>query len=185
MFKSNDFFQSKKHDYFLEKILRDRLTWDKRVSSHDINVQVVSGHVILSGKVDTDVKKKAALEDVKTTEGVWDVEDRIEVVPQMKRSDEELRMILTDVVGQIWLKPGEKIQVSVYDGIVYLEGIAFRRRVKAIADSLAWEISCVRDVYNLIQLKEPVPTEAPAASAEPMSSEEFLHQMQLTLPPTI
>lgn len=182
MFKSNDFFHSKKHDYFLEKVLRDRLTWDKRVSAHDVLVEVDSGHVILTGKVDTEVKKKAAIEDIKTTEGVWDVEDRIEVLPNMKRSDEEIRTLLSEIMSQVWLKPGEKILVSVYDGIVYLEGTAFRRRVKALADSLAWELSCVKDVYNLIQLKEPSQAES---GHEPLSNEEFLHQMQLTLPPSL
>jgi len=183
MFKSTDFFHSKKHDYFLEKILRDRLMWDKRVSIHDVNVHVESGHVILSGKVDAEVKKKAALEDIKTTEGVWDVEDRLEIDMGMQRSDEEIRIILVEVMSHLWLKPGEKVVASVYDGIVYLEGIAFRRRVKALADSLAWELSCVRDVYNLIQLKEP--TQADQNVPEPPSSEEFLHQMQLTLPPSM
>ena len=182
MFKSNEFFHSKKHDYFLEKVLRDRLTWDKRVSAYDISVKVEAGHVLLSGKVDAEVKKKAALESIKTTEGVWDVEDRIEVDTGMKRSDEEIRTILVEVMSHVWLKPGEKILVSVYDGVVYLEGMAFRRRVKALADSLAWELSCVKDVYNLIQLKEPA---QPEMAHEPLSHEEFLHQMQLTLPPSL
>jgi osmotically-inducible protein OsmY len=182
MFKSNDFFQSKKHDYFLEKTLRDRLSWDKRVSTHDVKVQVVSGHVILSGKVDSEAKKDAALEDAKTTEGVWDVDDRIEIEPSLKRSDEELRQIMCSQVSQIWLKPDEKIVVSVYNGIVYLEGLAFRKSVKAIADSLAWELSGVNDVFNLIQLKMGEERDPPE---EALTDDEFLNQMKLTLPPSI
>ena len=124
------------------------------MSLYDIQLEVVSGQVTLSGVVDAEYKRDAVLEIVRTTEGVWNVENKIEVDPFYSRSDEEILKILESVMSRLWLKPGETIVVKVREGTVSLEGVVSRRHIKSLAGSLAWELSCVRDVTNMIVLKE-------------------------------
>jgi hyperosmotically inducible protein len=154
MFRASDFFYGKKNDHQLERLLKERLAWDKRVSLYDIQVEVISGHVVLHGKVDAEYKQKAAVEIAKSIEGVLDIDEQIEVDPYMMRSDAELETILETVMGKLWLKPGEEIRVRVTNAVVKLEGTVLRRHIKSLAESLAWELSCVRDVHNLVELNE-------------------------------
>lgn len=167
-------------DEYLKRLLRERLTWDKRVSAYDVHIDVLDGQVTLNGMVDTLEKKRAALEVIKTTEGVWSVRDQITVDSGMCRTDKELSDILVQVLCHLRLKPGEEIKILVNDGAVCLDGVVFRSRLKGIADSLAWELSCVKDVFNLIQLKKDPPN---SVTIEPMSNEEFFHYLQMSFPP--
>ena len=142
-------------DSELANKIRDRLKWDKRVSQADIEVIVQGCNVIVIGLVDTAFRKNAALEVVSDTEGVWSIEDRIVVPADFYRSDEEIFSILRDQVAEIMKFGGEHIEVEVFDSIVTLRGEVFRPRLKALAVASAWELSGVRDVLNLIEIKEP------------------------------
>ncbi len=167
-------------DDYLKRLLRDRLTWDKRVSAYDVHIEVKEGEVTLNGTVDSSEKKRAALEVIKTTEGVWNVHDQIIVDTGMCRTDKELHDILVQVLSHLRLRPGEDIKVLVNDGAVCLDGTVQRSRLKALADSLAWELSCVKDVFNLIQIKKDPPN---SVTIEPMSNEEFFNYLQMNFPP--
>lgn len=135
--------------------IRDRLKWDKRVSQADIEIIVKGCNVIVIGYVDTAFKKNAALEVVSDTEGVWSIEDRVVVPADYFRSDEDIFNILRDQVSEMIKIGGEHIEVDVLDSVVILRGEVFRPRLKALAVASAWELSGVRDVLNLIQIKEP------------------------------
>ena len=91
-------------DDYLKRLLRDKLTWDKRVSAYDVHIEVQAGEVVLNGTVDTAEKKRAALEVIKTTEGVWSVRDQIIVDSGMCRTDKELHDILEQGLSHLRLK---------------------------------------------------------------------------------
>lgn len=133
----------------------DRIKWDKRVSPADFDVVVNGSAVIVSGTVDTSFKKNAALEVISNTEGVWSLEDRIVVPGDYYRTDDEITKILKEELEEIVKIGGERLEVSVSDGIVMLEGEVYRPRLKALAVGAAWELSGVRDVVNNIEIREP------------------------------
>ena len=142
-------------DNELANKIRDRLKWDKRVSQADIEIIVKGCNVIVVGYVDTAFRKNAALEVVSDTEGVWSIEDRIVVPADYFRSDEEIFNILHDQASEMIKIGGEHIEVGVLDSVVILRGEVFRPRLKAMAVASAWELSGVKDVLNLIEIKDP------------------------------
>ena len=148
---------NKELDLELAHRIHDHLKWDKRVSSADFDVEVENRGVIISGYVDTAFKKRAALEVVSDTEGVWSIEDRIMVPSEYFRSDDEIRTILSTQIAEMLKIGGEHIEIEVLDAIVVLHGQVFRPRLKAMAASAAWELSGVRDVQNLIEIRGEVP----------------------------
>ena len=56
---------------------------------------------------------------------------------------------------KLLLLPGEYLEVDVVDGVVKLEGTAYRSRIKGLASSFAWELCGVNDVLNLIDITVP------------------------------
>lgn len=139
----------------LNRVIRERIKWDKRVSLADIDIVVQGDKVVVSGYVDTSYKKNAALEVISETEGVWAIEDRIVVPSDYYRSDEEILKILQGQIDDIIKIGGEHIEIEVEDGVVKLRGEVFRPRLKAMAVACAWELSGIKDVLNFIEITEP------------------------------
>lgn len=164
----------------LERKLRNRIKWDKRVSIADLEVVVRGGVVIVSGFVDTSYKKYATLEVISDTEGVWSVEDRIVVPTDYYRTDEEIKRILESQISELVKIGGEHVEVDVVDGVVKLEGEVFRPRLKAMAVGAAWELSGVRDVMNFIEIKDP-PYHVPLATDFENPVSISLEEMERTL----
>lgn len=135
--------------------IKERITWDKRVSLSDLNITMKNGTVVLNGYVDTSYKKQAAYDIVTSTEGVWSVENHIVVPSDYFRTDDEIKKIVEAQITDIIKLGGEHIEVEVIDGIVKLEGEVFRPRLKALASSIAWELSGVRDCLNFIDIVVP------------------------------
>jgi hyperosmotically inducible protein len=142
-------------DTTLAKRIHERLKWDRRVSPADFDIIVRGGVVIVNGFVDTSYKKNAALEIISDTDGVWALEDCIVVPMDYYRTDDEIKQILLSELAEIVKIGGEHIEVEVIDGIVRLEGEVYRPRLKASAVGSAWELSGVRDVLNLIEIRDP------------------------------
>lgn len=139
----------------LLKRINERMKWDKRVSPADFDIIVRGGVVIVNGFVDTSYKKNAALEIISDTDGVWALEDCIVVPMDYYRTDDEIKQILISELAELVKLGGEHIEVKVVDGVVKLEGEVYRPRLKATAVGCAWELSGVRDVLNLIEIKDP------------------------------
>lgn len=147
--------QTRTHEPELLRLIKERIEWDKRLSLADLEIEIRSGIVAVSGFLDCAYKKAAALEIIAETEGVWSVEDRIVVLSSYIRADEEIQKILEQQIEAMIKVQGEHIEIEVMDGIVKLTGEVFRPRLKAMADAAAWELSGVRDCFNLIEIKQP------------------------------
>lgn len=135
--------------------IREGIKWDKRVSPADFEILAEGGFVFVRGYVDTSCKKQAALDVITTTEGVWSIEDKIVVLADFYRSDSEIQQLIESELSELVKICGEHIEVTVSDGVVKLEGEVFRPRLKAMAVINSWELSGVRDVINLIEIKDP------------------------------
>lgn len=159
----NKLENTRSEDRDLVSRICERIKWDKRISPADFKVLAEGGSVVVSGYVDTSCKKQAALGVIISTEGVWDVEDKIVVLADFYRSDDEIKQVLDEELLELVKICGEHIEITVYDGVVKLEGEVFRPRLKAMAVINAWELSGVRDVINLIEIKDP-PRRVPLVS---------------------
>ncbi|AHI07150.1 hypothetical protein BDW_13250 [Bdellovibrio bacteriovorus W] len=149
-------------DSELVERIREAIKWDKRISNADFELQAHGNVVVVSGYVDSSFKKKAALDVISRTEGVWQIEDFIVVPIDFYRPDEEIADILAEQIGELIKVGGEHIDIEVRAGVVKLEGEVFRPRLKAMASARSWDLSGVRDVLNYINIKGP-PRQMPLA----------------------
>lgn len=140
-------------DQWLEKKIKERMHWDIRVSSSDILIKVNSGKVTLYGYFDKPYRHAAVVEIIKNTEGVHDFKDLSHVIKDYYRGDREIESILHKKLESLQLIKGEWIEVRSTDGVVKLEGVVYRNRLKGFAASYAWQLSGVKDCLNLIQIK--------------------------------
>lgn len=68
------------------------------------------------------------------------------------RTDDEIEKILARQVLSFPFLKGEWIDFEVIDGVVKFEGVVFRPRFKAFVSRIAWELSGVKDCFNLVRV---------------------------------
>jgi osmotically-inducible protein OsmY len=135
-----------------DETIRDEVTEalanDVRVDESGINVDVVGGTVYLTGVAPSLFQKRTAEEIVGRIRGVLDVDNELQVAPQVVRSDDEIK---ADVRGALardaWIDE-QRIDVVVDQGIVYLKGTVQDGKDKAAAGDDAWTVPAVLDVVN-------------------------------------
>ena len=69
------------------------------------------------------------------------------------RTDYELKNLIKKQIQTFQLLPGEWIEVEVVDGVVKLDGVVFRPRLKGFAASDSWGLSGIKDCINMIEVK--------------------------------
>jgi hyperosmotically inducible protein len=142
-------------DEILLKTIKDRIKWDIRVGNSDVLLKVEDGVVHLYGYFDKSYRHAAAKSIVGSTEGVHGFVDHSKVLLSYYRSDRELEgLIMRQITGMAFL-PGEWIDAEVCDGVVKIEGVVYRPRLKAFAARSSWALSGVKDCLNLIEITEP------------------------------
>ena len=107
-----------------QEVLRE-LKWDTRVEETDVGVEVDHGIVTLTGTVSNYAKRLAAQEAAHRVRGVLDVANDVEVrIPgSLARTDTEIAHTVCRTL-EWWVQvPDERIQSTVMDGWVTLEGI--------------------------------------------------------------
>lgn len=146
---------NKTEDQKLLERIQNRIRWDIRVSNSDVSINVKTGVVTLNGYFDKPYRHGAAVSVITTTEGVVELRDESQVVDNFYRTDKELEILISKQTLALPFLPREWIDVDVCDGVVKLEGLVFRSRLKAFAARASWELSGVNDCINLISLKKP------------------------------
>jgi osmotically-inducible protein OsmY len=148
-----------------EQIQRDvleELRWDARVKPNEIGVVVKDGVVTLTGWVDSYMKKWGAEEAAHRVRGVKAVANQIEVrLPgASQRTDGDLAAAVVRALeadASLW---PEKLDVTVANGWVTLDGEVEWQFRKEDAERVARRITGVKGVTNLIKVKPRVtPTE--------------------------
>jgi len=116
--------------------IKTKLAADGRVRASDINVDTTNGIVTLTGNVDSQQAKDAALEQTRGTSGVGDVKDMISVrsgtasgeAPDPKRTlggridDAGITMRVKSRLLDDPLVKGLQIDVDTRDSVVFLTG---------------------------------------------------------------
>ena len=159
---SADFNTAKEYteDAATTSAVKSALALNKQLSSLDIHVDSTnnpgkSGNdVTLTGKVPTEDDKRVAEEIARSTKGVANVVNNLEVVPKTQAGNPEKQYVpdleikaavLQSILNNPNLK-SQKIQVDVYNGEVRLTGSVQSSTQKADAESAARAIANVRDV---------------------------------------
>jgi hyperosmotically inducible protein len=142
-------------DEILLQRIKDRIRWDIRVGNSDLLLKVTDGVVHLYGYFDESYRHTAAKSIVTSTEGVSGFMDHSRVLLSYYRSDRELEGLIMRQITNMTFLPGEWIDATVVDGVVKIEGVVFRPRLKAFAARSSWALSGVKDCINLIEIKKP------------------------------
>jgi osmotically-inducible protein OsmY len=137
--------------------VRDQLYWDSRVEEQRIEVQVEEGVVTLSGRVDSAVEMRAAVNDARRTPSVRFVENELLVdLPPASSADRILTAAVRSVLNLNQEIDASELAVTVRAGEAVLEGSVESLGEKLKAEELAGEVRGVVDVVDKIVV---VPTE--------------------------
>lgn len=159
---SSDFNAAKQYteDAATTSAVKSAIALNKQLSTLDIHVDSInspgkSGNdVTLTGHVPTEDDKRVAEEITRSTKGVGDVVNNLEVDPQTQSANAEKQYapdleIKAAVLQSILNNPGLKthqIKVDVNNGEVKLSGSVGSSAQKAAAESAARSITNVREV---------------------------------------
>jgi hyperosmotically inducible periplasmic protein len=132
---------------------------DDTAEARDVDVETRSGIVQLSGFVDTEAQKSAALDTARAVEGVTDVKSALIVRPGNRSVGavvddsiitSKVKAQLADDVG---LGTANAVNVEVRSGIVQLSGFVDSEDQKSRAASVANSIEGVAEVRNDIEVR--------------------------------
>jgi len=110
----------------LEDDVQSRIALDPRIPDPvEIAVSGDNGIVTLRGTVESFAQRRAAVKDAEATEGVYAVEDELDVdlLGEYRREDDEIRGIALQLLEWDIEVPAGSIDVQVEDGWVTLTGL--------------------------------------------------------------
>jgi osmotically-inducible protein OsmY len=113
-----------KTDSELQKDVMTELEWEPSIKPAEIGVSVRDGVVMLSGYVDSYIKRWVAERVAARVFGVKGVSEELKVrLPDsLKRPDEEIARVVSDALGWNVFVPHDRVKVRVRDGVVTLSG---------------------------------------------------------------
>ena len=148
---------SAKSDSEIQQDVLRELKWDTRVEETEIGVTVNKGVVTLTGIVSSYGKRVAAQEAAHRVAGVLDVANDLQVrIPDgLGRTDPEVAQAVRNALEwDIWI-PADRIQSTVSDGCVTLEGIVTQFGEREDAERAVRHLRGVRGVTNRIRVTGP------------------------------
>jgi osmotically-inducible protein OsmY len=136
-----------------QQVLRE-LKWDSRIGWSEIGVAVFEGVVTLTGIVDSYAKKQAAQEAAHLIAGALDVANEVEVRPsgEFTRTDVDIARAVRHVLQWDALVPDERIQSTVSEGWVTLDGDVDLWRERHDAERAVLRLEGVVGVINKITI---------------------------------
>lgn len=151
-----------KTDREIHQAVLQELKWDTQVDETEVGVEVDNGVVTLTGTVGSYAKKIAAQDAAHRVAGVLDVANDIQVnVPgTMSRTDTELALAVRRALEWDALIAHEKIQSTIANGMVTLEGSVPFWVDRTYAERAVHHLTGVRGVINKLIVNAP--TVAPA-----------------------
>ncbi|KYC43675.1 transport-associated protein [Scytonema hofmannii PCC 7110] len=138
-------------DEELRTIIVDKLCWDDRANTSEVNVIVNNSKVTLTGTVSSSRAKRIVEEDVREVVGILKINNQlwVQYLPMTPvLTDEE---VASNVVNSLARNPDiddNKIDVSVIGGLLTLHGTVDAFWKKFQAEDIAYGITGVIDVIN-------------------------------------
>jgi osmotically-inducible protein OsmY len=146
-------------DFDIRRDVEDELRSDPDIDATDVAVAVKDGVVTLAGFVRSYRQKRKAEQSVKRVAGVVGLVNNIEVrLPIIhRRPDPEIARDAIEEIKQDLPFSWEKIQVTVEDGYVKLEGNVEWRYQREMAEEAVWRVRGVKHIENDIHVEPLVP----------------------------
>lgn len=139
----------------LQRDVQDAIKWEPLLHAAEIGVIVKDGVVTLTGVVDSYIKKIEADSAAKNVRGVIAVVEQIEIAfseDRPEKRDDEIAKEALHAIRWNWEIPENKIQISVENGWITLEGdLQCSYQKKSAANSLK-NLPGVRGVTNNIEI---------------------------------
>ena len=139
----------------LEKMVKERLTWDNRIDESQINVSIKDNVAILKGCVSTYPEKVLAEIETKMVPGIKTIINDIEVIfsdfDQMP-SDQEVEEALFCLLDSNSELDFNDVKISINNGTILLEGTVNSYWKKEKIRKLASQVSGVKGVVNKISV---------------------------------
>lgn len=128
-------------DNSLEDAVINSLALDPRIpDANDIAVSADDGMVVLRGSVESFGQRRAAGEDARKVEGVYDVDDQLKVdlLDADRREDDEIRGVALQALIWDTEVPSDSIDVNVQEGWITLKGdVTYQFQSDAAYDDIA------------------------------------------------
>ena len=125
----------------LEDAVTDSLDLDPRIPDPiEIAVSADAGVVVLRGTVERFSQRRAAVQDVKKIDGVYDVDDQLKVslAGADRREDDEIRGVALQALIWDTEVPSDTVDVKVDEGWITLKGdVSFQFQSDAAYDDVA------------------------------------------------
>jgi osmotically-inducible protein OsmY len=125
----------------LEDAVTDRLGLDPRIpDATEIAVSADAGTVTLRGTVERFSQRRAAVQDVKQIDDVYEVDDQLKVnlIGADRREDDEIRGVALQALIWDTEVPSDTVDVKVQDGWITLKGdVSFQFQSDAAYDDVA------------------------------------------------
>ena len=150
-------------DAALTERVKTALANDNVLAGRDIEVETRDGVVQLSGFVDTEDQRTAALMRARSVQGVQEVRNDLSLrddsrPPTRPVADTVIAAKVRDSLQGADLSSESEVNVEVSKGVVQLSGFVSTPQEKARAGDVASAVEGVRDVENQIALTdEPEP----------------------------
>ena len=138
-----------------ERVMRE-VEWDPEITSTDIAVAVDEAVAALTGFVHSYAEKLAAERAAKRIYGVKGVANDIEVKPGVQLSDPEIARNAVTALETRANVPDNRIQVTVKNGWLTLEGDVEWQYQRAAAESAVKSLTGVKGVTNQVVIKTRV-----------------------------
>jgi len=124
----------------------------------DIDIRVADGTVTLTGTVNSFVLKTAAEKAAENVVGIKTVITKIDVMPDGFKvmTDNNLKAEILNVFKSHWDIPDDKIEVTVKDGLITLEGKIKWHYQKEAATEVISSLIGVKSVNNNITVERKV-----------------------------
>jgi osmotically-inducible protein OsmY len=143
-------------DNQLRELVMREVDWDPEITSTDIAVVVDEAVVALTGFVHSYAEKLAAERAAKRIYGVKGVANDIEVKPGVQLSDPEIARNAVTALETRANVPDNKIQVTVKNGWLILDGDVEWQYQRVAAESAVKNLTGVKGVTNQILIKTRV-----------------------------
>ncbi|AQZ51130.1 BON domain-containing protein [Martelella mediterranea] len=124
------------------------LKWHEIVPDEKLQVTVSKGWLTLTGAVEWQYQRDAAMHAIKGLAGITGISNLIEVVPKVSAPDVKKR--IEDAFKRDAEIEADAIKVHVQDGKVTLEGKVKAYRERQAAERAAWSAAGVRHVDDRI-----------------------------------
>ena len=133
----------------------DEYVWDPAVDAPDVGVQVHEGVVTLTGAVDTYAIKLAAEKAAQRVDGVRAVANDLTIRGPFTHNDSDIAKAAANTLEANLVVPADAIEVAVQNGKVTLRGEVGSYYQRMAAENAVEYLRGVRDVNNLITVKQP------------------------------